>query len=97
MVHLRVERLPRPGTPGLAVVTLSRPRGYFDRERDHITLDGMSQPPDVPAGVAGISTATAQVTDRCHRTVAGQFNGEHIAGRAWPLAEGHVVTLELHH
>lgn len=97
MVNLRVERLPRPGTPGLAVVTLSRPRGYFDRERDHITLDGKTPPPDVPAGVAGISTATAHVTDRCHRTVAGQFNGEHIAGRAWPLAEGHVVTLELHH
>ena len=97
IVHLRVERLPEPDTDALALVTMSRPRGYFDRARDHIGLDGASPPPDVPAGVAGVSSAVARITDRCHRTVAGQFNGEHIAGRAWPLAEGHVVTLELHH
>jgi len=97
MVHLRAERLPPQGKQALAIVTMSRPRGYFDRARDRITLDGASPPPDIPTGVAGVSMAVVEVTDRCHRTVAGQFNGEHIAGRAWPLAEGHVVTLELHH
>ncbi len=60
-------------------------------------LDGRCPPPDVPPGVAGVSVAVAHVTDRAGRTVRAEFNGERIAGLAWPLAEGHLVTFELHH
>jgi hypothetical protein len=96
-VNLRAERPLRPQAGVQAVVTLSRPRGYFDRRRDTIALDGASPPADVPPGTAGVSACVARVTDRPHRPVPGEFNGERITGLAWPLAEGHVVTLELHH
>lgn len=95
LVHLRAELLPRRREPPLAIVTLSRPRGYFDRRRDRIVLDGTSPPPDIPPGVAGVSLAEARITDRAGRTVHAEFNGEHLAGLAWPFAGGHVVTLEL--
>ncbi|ARN23963.1 twin-arginine translocation pathway signal [Piscinibacter gummiphilus] len=98
LIHLRAERLPKPeATPPLSRVTLSRPRGFFDRQRDRVMLDGQCPPPDVPPGVAGVSVAVARVTDRAGRTVQAEFNGERIAGLAWPLAEGHLVTFELHH
>lgn len=98
LIHLRAERLPKPAAaPPLSLVTLSRPRGYFDRARDRVMLDGQCPPPDVPAGVAAVSTTVARVTDRAGRTVRAEFNGERIAGLAWPLAEGHLVTFELHH
>jgi hypothetical protein len=35
------------------------------------------------------------VLDAPHGTVAAAFNGERIAGRAWPAAENRVVVLEL--
>ena len=97
LVHLQAERPPEDTASALSTVTLSRPRGYFDRGRDHISLDGESPPPGVPAGVATASTAHARITDVPGRTVVGEFNGERIAGLAWPAADGHVVTLELHH
>lgn len=97
LVHLRAERPPRPDANVLAVVTLSRPRGYFGRERDVMSLDGACPPADVPPGTPGVSASVARIIDRPHRPVRGEFNGERITGRAWPLAEGHVVTLELHH
>jgi triacylglycerol lipase len=97
LVNLRAERALRPQAGVHAIVTLSRPRGYFDRQRDTIALDGASPPADVPPGTAGVSACVARITDRPHRPVTGEFNGERITGLAWPLAEGHVVTLELHH
>ena len=33
--------------------------------------------------------------DTAGRGVVAEFNGERIAGRAWPTAQGHVVILEL--
>lgn len=95
IVHLRAEQLPRRREPPLAIVVLSRPRGYFDRARDRLTFDGASPPPDIPPGVAGVSTSEVRVTDQAGRPVFADFNGERIAGLAWPLAEGHAVTFEL--
>ena len=80
-----------------AVVVLTRPRGYFGVPRDRIALDGKSPPAGIPGGVAGISTAKLKVSDAAMRPVAGEFNGERIVARAWPVAENHVVLLELHH
>ncbi|MBX3624934.1 MAG: alpha/beta fold hydrolase [Rhizobacter sp.] len=96
IVHLRAERPPAPDANALSIVTLTRPRGYFGLPRDRISLDGQSPPAGIPTGVPGLSTAKAVVTDVAGRTVVGEFNGERIAGRAWPLAENHVVLLELH-
>ena len=77
------------------MVTLTRPRGYFGVPRDRIDLDGKSPPAGIPAGVAGIATAKLKLADSPGRAVAGEFNGERIAGRAWPAAGNHFVLLEL--
>ena len=96
LVHLRAQRLPRAEPDVLAHVSLSRPRGYFGHGRDQVELDGR-HPPEVRPGVAGVSAAVVRVRDRAGRTVTARFNDERLAGLAWPLAEGHVVLLELHH
>lgn len=95
LVHLRASRLADVDAETVALVQLSRPRGYFGVPRDRILLDGQV-PAELPAGVAGVSLATARVLDRAERAVSGEFNGEHITGRAWPCAGNHAVLLELH-
>ncbi|MDE2628836.1 MAG: alpha/beta fold hydrolase [Burkholderiales bacterium] len=100
IVNLRAERLVAADRGATAVVTLTRPRGYFGVPRDHIDLDGRSPPPGVPTGVPGVSSATLrldeQITgDGAGRAVAGEFNGERIVGRAWPVAGNALVFLEL--
>jgi len=95
VVSLRAERLADADKDALSVVTLTRPRGYFGVPRDNISLDGASPPAGIPSGVAGVSTAKTKITDRADRSVAAEFNGERIVGRAWPVAGNHVVQLEL--
>ena len=96
LVNLRPDRLADADKDAKAVVTLIRPRGYFGVPRDQISLDGKSPPVGIPAGVAHMAAAKLKVADAAGRTVVGEFNGERIAGIAWPLAENHVVLLELH-
>ncbi|MBC7954760.1 MAG: twin-arginine translocation pathway signal, partial [Cytophagales bacterium] len=96
IVNLRAERLAEADKDAKAVVTLTRPRGYFGVPRDRISLDGKSPPAGIPPGVAGVASAKLKVTDAAGRTVVGEFNGERIAGLTWPAAENHVVLLELH-
>ena len=94
IVNLRAERMPETDKTALAVVTLTRPRGYFGLPRDQISLDGQS-PPGVPPGTAGVSASKLRVTDSAGRAVTGVFNGERIVGRAWPTANNELVLLEL--
>jgi pimeloyl-ACP methyl ester carboxylesterase len=96
IINLRAERLADADKNAMSVVTLTRPRGYFGLPRDKISLDGKSPPAGIPPGVAGVSTAKLKVADAAGRSVVGEFNGERIAGMAWPAAENHVVVLELH-
>lgn len=96
VVHLRAERMATADRDAPAVVTLTRPRGYFGIPRDEIELDGKSPPAGIPSGVAGVSVAKARLADAADRPVAGSFNGERIVGRSWPTAGNHVVLLELH-
>lgn len=96
LVQLRAARIAVDDRDAPAVVTLTRPRGYFGIPRDEIELDGLSPPAGIPAGVAGVSTAKARLADAGERAVAGAFNGERIVGRSWPTAGNHVVFLELH-
>ncbi len=95
LVHLRAERLADADKAALAVVTLTRPRGYFTLPQDRISLDGAA-PPGIAPGVGGLAQAKLLVKDAAMRAVAGEYNGERIVGRAWPAAENRVVLLEIH-
>jgi pimeloyl-ACP methyl ester carboxylesterase len=93
--NLRAERLQDADRDAAAVVVLTRPRGYFGLGRDRIAFDGKS-PPGVPPGTAGVSSSRLKVAE-AGRSVAGEFNGERIVGRAWPVASNELTLLELHY
>jgi triacylglycerol lipase len=99
LVHLRAERLAAADKAAAAVVTLSRPRGYFGVPRDRIVLDGVSPAPGIPPGVAGVSTAKLRLERESGRPVAAEFESgpirERLVGVAWPASENRVVVLEL--
>ncbi len=93
LVHLGAERLADADKDARSVVTLIRPRGYFDPARDRIRLDG-NIPPGVPPG-AGVAASKLKLAGDGLRAITGEFNGERVTGQTWPVAEGHVVVLEL--
>ncbi len=95
VVNLRAERLLDADKSAAAVVTLTRPRGYFGVPRDRTALDGKSPPAGIPPGTAGVSAAKVKLVDAPGRSVVGEFNGERIAGIAWPAADNAVTLLEL--
>jgi len=95
LVNLRAERLLDADRDAAAVVVLTRPRGYFGLPRDRIALDGKA-PPGVLPGTAGISSSRLKVAEP-GRGVVGEFNGERIAGRAWPVGNNELTFLELHY
>jgi triacylglycerol lipase len=95
VVNIRAERIAEADKDAGAIVVLSRPRGYFGVPRDRIVLDGRAPPSAIPSGVAGVASAKAKLPDATVRTIVGEFNDERIAGRTWPLAHEHTVTLEL--
>lgn len=105
VVHLRCERMSAADRaaaaqagPGAAVVTLTRPRGYFGLGRDEIVFDGSTTPPGLAPGVPGVSATKKVVAGPTPqpRSIGGVFDGESIVGRTWPAAENRVVLLELH-
>jgi hypothetical protein len=93
IIHLRPDRVAAFERSATALVTLTRPRGYFDPERDKMVFDRRSPPPGVQPG-AGVSSSRLQLLD-VGRTVLAEFNAEKIAGRSWPLANNEVSVLEL--
>jgi hypothetical protein len=96
IVHLRLDRLqPADATAG-AVLTLTRPRGYFGLPRDSVVFDGRDPAPGIPRGVAGLSVSKLVLPPAPPRTVVASFNGRRIAARSWPAADNHLVLLELH-
>jgi pimeloyl-ACP methyl ester carboxylesterase len=97
VVQLRAERVTEADRDARSVVTLTRPRGFFGIPRDDISLDGMNPPGGIAPGVPAISNARLKLLGPPDRAVAGEFNGERIVGRAWPIAENRIVFLELHH
>lgn len=99
IVQLRAERLAEAdkvaaGQQG-SVVTFTRPRGYFDLERDKLSFDGSTAPNGVPAKGAGVSASKLVLKDGGVRTISAEFNGEKLAGRSWPAAQNHLVLLEV--
>jgi pimeloyl-ACP methyl ester carboxylesterase len=104
VVQLRAERFADADKGAAAVVSFTRPRGYFGVPRDTVVLDGQRPAPGIPSGVAGVASSKLKLSDGVApdgpgRTVVGEFRSgpihERIAGRAWPAAQSHVVTLEL--
>ena len=103
IVHLRPERLAdadkaAAGDEG-AVVTFSRPRGYFGLPRDTITINGLTAP-GVPPGVATVAASKVVQKDRAGEPVVADYRSgsitERIVGRAWGAADNQVTILELH-
>ncbi len=95
IVHLRPERMSEAEKSAQSLVTFSRPRGYFDAQRDKISFDGQSALPGVPASGAGVASSRMVLTQPGLRAISAEFNGERLTGRTWPAPQGHVVVLEL--
>ena len=95
IVHLRAERLADADKAAQSVVTLVRPRGYFDLERDKVSLDGKTTLPGVPPTGAGIASTKMALTTPGVRAITGEYNGERITGQTWPAGENRVVFLEI--
>ena len=95
IVNLRAERIAEADRQSGAILTFSRPRGYFDAQRDKMSFDGQSPPPGVPPAGAGVSTSTIKLAQPADRAVTGEFNGERLTGRTWSAAGNHVTVLEL--
>jgi pimeloyl-ACP methyl ester carboxylesterase len=95
IVNLRPERLLPADRDARAIVVFTRPRGYFDAQRDTMRLDGQAQLPGVPPRGSGVASARLKITTEAQRSVVGEFNGERLAGLTWPVAQGHLGVLEL--
>jgi triacylglycerol lipase len=100
IVHLRAERMADADkdvvTSGGSIVNFARPRGYFDADRDRVSLDGISPPPGISKGTgAGLAASKIKAASFQSRSISAQFNGESLVGRTWPAAQGHMTLLEL--
>jgi hypothetical protein len=93
-LNMRPERANDADRAAQAVLSFTRPRGYFDPGRDAMSLDGQSSLPGVPPG-AGVASSRLRLNDSTQRSVDASFNGEKIVGLTWPMAQGHTTVLEL--
>ena len=94
LIHLRAERVPAADKDAKSTATFTRPRGYFDAERDKMAFDGKALPGVPPTG-AGVSSSKIKLMEDGVRAIAAEFKGENITRRTRPVADNHVVILEL--
>ena len=92
LIHLRPAQFARSDEGAGAIVTMSRPRGYFGVGRDKFSLDG-KVPPGINDGVPGASVGKL-VFDAQPRTVVAVLNNETIPTRTWPTKDNHIVIAE---
>ncbi len=95
LVNLQPERIGPADGEAKAIVVFTRPRGYFDAQRDTMRFDGQPTLPGVPPKGAGVSSSRRKLASDAPRAIGGEFNGERVTGRTWPAAQGHVTLLEL--
>ena len=96
VIHLRPERMAAADRTTQAMVIFTRPRGYFDADRDQMKLDGKEEIPGSAKGLgAGSSSARIRINETPQRDVSAEFNGEKLRGLTWPASQGHVTVLEL--
>ncbi|RPH64115.1 MAG: twin-arginine translocation pathway signal [Burkholderiales bacterium] len=96
IVNMHPTRLADADRSAGSVVTMTRPRGYFDLRRDRMSLDGAALP-GVSPGAVGVSEAKLVLPPGPVRTVIAEVNGERIAVRTWPASENRAVVAELHY
>ena len=94
IVNLKPERIADADREAAAIVTMTRPRGYLDPERDRMSFDGQTPPPGALPG-AGVASSKLKLASAQPRAVVAEFNGERVTGRSWPAAQGHVALLEM--
>src|SRR5216683_3587461 len=92
VVHLRPGIFAKGDEAAAAIVSMSRPRGYFGVGRDKFSLDG-KVPPGINDGVPGVSVGKLAF-DASPRTVVAVFNNETIPTRTWPVKDNHLVIAE---
>ena len=97
LIHMRPARIADADKDALSVITVRRPRGYFGVGRDNMSLDGVSPPPGVTPGVAGLDQAKLKLNETSVRSVTAIFNDERIVVRSWPLKENRLVFAEFHY
>ncbi len=95
IINLRADRLAETDKSAKSSVTLTRPRGYFDAQRDRMMFDGKAVLPGVPPTGAGVAASRINLAQDGFRPISAEFNGEKITGQTWPVAGNHVVVLEL--
>lgn len=96
IIHMRPERMADADKAAQAVVSLTRPRGYFDADRDTMLFDGKSDLPGITKGTgAGNSNVRLRLSESTQRSISAEFNGEKLVGLTWPTAQGHTTVLEL--
>lgn len=95
IVQLSPERIAQADRDARALVIFTRPRGYFDAERDRLRFVGQTTLPGVPPKGAGVSSAKIKLDSEAPRSVEAEFNGERVVGRTWPAAQGEISVLEL--
>ena len=97
VLHLRAERVAPADQDAGSIVNFTRPRGYFDADRDTLSFDGISPPPGISKGVgAGLAASKIKLPAGAQRSISAEFNGQKLMGRTWPAAQGRVSLLELH-
>ena len=95
VINLRPDRILPADRDAQAIAIFTRPRGYFDAERDSMKFDGQARLPGVPAKGAGVSSSKIKLASQVPRAISGEFNGERVTGQTWPAAQGHMTLLEL--
>lgn len=95
VVQLRPERFAEADRDAKALVIFTRPRGYFDAQRDTMRFNGQSALPGVPPQGAGVSSSKIRLASDAPESVTAEFNGERVAGRTWPAEKGEISVLEL--
>ncbi|MEO5737874.1 MAG: alpha/beta fold hydrolase [Variovorax sp.] len=95
IVNLRPDRILPADSDAKALVIFTRPRVYFDAERDTMRFDGQGALPGVPPKGSGMSTSKIKLASDAQRAITGEFNGARVTGQTWPAAQGHMALLEL--
>jgi triacylglycerol lipase len=98
ILHLRAERIAPTDQDAGSIANFTRPRGYFDADRDTLSFDGITPPPGIARGTGAGSAASKikSAAGSAPRSISAEFNGQKLTGRTWPAAQGRVTLLELH-
>jgi triacylglycerol lipase len=98
ILHIRAERIASADQDAGSIANFTRPRGYFDADRDTLNFDGITPPPGIARGTgAGLAASKIKLpAGAAQRSISAEFNGQKLTGRTWHSEQGRVTLLELH-